>query len=104
MQGIRVGYTTQQKIAILWIYHSNILMYDKAEKTSKYNDNFIELALEKVRTTFDINIPLSTVRQWDVAQILNNPPDKRNKKRDKRPLQITYQDTTLPPQMITELT
>ena len=71
----------------MWIYYSYILTYEKTDRTAKYNDNYIELAIEKVRTTFDINISLNTVRQWDVAQVVNNLSG-RNTKRVKRPVNL----------------
>ena len=54
---------------MLWIYFSYILNYEKTDRTGKYNDNYGELAIEKVRTEFDINISRSTIRKWDIAPV-----------------------------------
>ena len=81
----RLGYTSMQKIAILWVFHATIVKYEKTGKLFKHSPNFLECALKTIRTTFDIEIPRNTIKKWNAATLINYQPNQYKNRPKKNP-------------------
>ena len=78
IQDGKACYTSIQKIALLWVYHSAIANYEKSGKL--YNHNYLERAIGNIKTTFDITVSQNTIRRWNAASLINDPPNQCKKR------------------------